>query len=256
MKYMSSMIAILMAAQLHTAQAELRPLAADRPDATESPQTVDKGYFQLETSVVSYKKNRENHQTTTDWSFAETNFKYGIANNVDLQFVMTPYMTQKVGHGKQLASHSDIEVRAKINLWGNDGGKTAFGLLPYVKVPSGEFSNNEYEGGLIATYAMDFTSFNLGAQIELDSVYDDESKQHDWAWSHTLVLGRSLWGNISGYLEYIGDYTIKDDYNPYGSLGMTWLATPNFQWDVGGQFALTETGNDQLIFTGFTWRFK
>ena len=33
-------------------QGMLRPLAADRPDATESPQTVDAGHLQLEDGIL------------------------------------------------------------------------------------------------------------------------------------------------------------------------------------------------------------
>jgi hypothetical protein len=43
-------------------------------------------------------------------------------------------------------------VRAKVNLWGNDGGSSAAGLIPYVKAPSATLGigNGAVEEGLLA----------------------------------------------------------------------------------------------------------
>ncbi|BBP46400.1 hypothetical protein THMIRHAS_17730 [Thiosulfatimonas sediminis] len=45
-------------------------------------------------------------------------------------------------------------------------------LLPYLKLPSGDFSNGEVEGGLILTYATDLSGFGVGVQVQLDYLYD------------------------------------------------------------------------------------
>ncbi len=53
-------------------------------------------------------------------------------------------------------AQGDLTARLKINLWGDDGGTTAFGLLPYLKFPTSTDSlgNNAVEGGLILPFAV------------------------------------------------------------------------------------------------------
>ncbi|QBZ83355.1 transporter [Hydrogenovibrio crunogenus] len=233
----------------------LRPLATDRPDATESFQTVDKGYFQIESSIAAYSMDKTKQNRVETWSLAETNLKYGVTDNVDVQLVFSPYLVEKTSKIKSLSGQGDIQLRSKINLWGNDQTGDGLALLPYLKVPNGRFSNDEYEGGLIVTYGTDYKDYSLGAQIQMDRAYDDDTRKHEWAGSHTFVIGRGFENGLGAYIEYIGDYTVKHDYMPYASFGGTWQTSKNFQWDVGSQLALSDQGNDQLIFGGFTIRF-
>ncbi|KUJ71778.1 transporter [Thiomicrospira sp. WB1] len=236
----------------------LRPLAADRPDATESPQTVDPGHFQLETSFISYTKDDSNAVKQTRLSFFNTLFKYGISQNIDLHIGVSPYQEETIkasGNSQTTASHGDFEIRSKINLWGNQGGQTALALLPYLKIPSGDLSNDKHEGGLIATYAGSVLQHDYGLQLQVDRAYKVAASEYDWAGSHTLVTGYNLNTDISGYLEYLGEYTVEDDYLPYASLGWTWQNSANSQWDLGSRFALTEEGEDLTLFAGWTRRF-
>lgn len=128
-------------------------------------------------------------------------------------------------------------------------------MLPYVKIPSGKFSNDEYEAGLIATYALEVYQRGVGIQFQLDRAYDDEKSRHEWAGSHTLVTGYDINDQFAGYLEYVGDYNVAADYLPYFSFGWTWQTEKSFQWDLGSKVALTEKGDDFNLFAGFTSRF-
>lgn len=253
MKYLYGVVGLLVTQPVWAEP--LRPLATDRPDATESFQTVDKGFFQIEANLGAYSTDQSKQVRTEVWSFGETNLKYGVTDNMDLQLVVSPYVMEKTSQAKSLSGQGDIQLRSKINLWGNDQTGDGLALLPYLKVPNGRFSNDEYEGGLIVTYGTEYRDYSLGSQIQMDRIYDDDTQQHEWAGSHTLVIGRGFENGLSAYIEYIGDYTVKHDYMPYASFGGTWQTSKNFQWDVGSQLALSDQGNDQLIFGGFTIRF-
>ncbi len=153
------------------ATAELRPLAADRPDATESPQTVDKGYFQIESSLLGYASDNTDGVKTSSWSALETNIKYGLTDDIDLHVVLMPYIDETVkakGNESNISSSGDIEIRSKINLWGNDSGESAMALLPYLKVPNGNLSNDELEAGLIMTYGTTLSDYSVGLQLQID----------------------------------------------------------------------------------------
>lgn len=71
-----------------------------------------------------------------------------------------------------------MTVRFKMNFGGNDpmfGEDTAFGIMPFVKIPTGTaLSNNHTEGGLILMYGWDFTEgWDLGFMLELDAGYHE-----------------------------------------------------------------------------------
>ena len=112
------LIALLLASFLqHAAEASenqpakaLRPLSPDRPSVTNGTQTVDQGHFQLEMDIVSYLTDPKTY------TFGTANFKVGVLDNVDFQFIWTPWV-----HTGGETMPSNLTIRSKINFWGNDG---------------------------------------------------------------------------------------------------------------------------------------
>jgi len=238
--------------------AELRPLAADRPDATETPQTVDKGHFQVETTLIGVSKDNTDGIKTESFYAFETNLKYGLTNSIDLHLVLAPYINQSV---RSISSETDnigqgdIEVRSKVNLWGNDSGTSSFALLPFLKIPNGEFSNDKVEAGLILTYGTEIQETGFGMQLQIDHLYNPENDSMEWAGSHTFVAGYELQNNIGGYIEYIGEIDLNNDYIPYASLGFTQKTSSNTQWDIGSKIGLVDQAQDFEVFLGLTQRY-
>jgi hypothetical protein len=233
---------------------DLRPLAADRPDATESPQTVDAGHWQIETSVVGFSRDRQNGQTTEKLQILNTNLKYGLTDAIDLHLVFTPWIEQTQGSEKN-QSHGDIELRSKINLIGNDGGEYAVALLPYIKLPSGDLSNDKTEGGMIATYGSSIGNYGVGAQIKLDYLYDETQDKMVWIPGYSAVLGYEITSDVNGYIEHIGDFDTENQFLPYASFGFTFQTSANRQWDIGSKVALNDEAEDFEIFFGLTQRY-
>ena len=149
----------------------------------------------------------------------------------------------------------DVVVRFKYNLWGNDGGATAAGLLPYLKVPThSAVSNDEWEGGLIVPLAWNFAkNMGLGLQAEVARNFEDGGG-HYWALSHTAVLGVSITEQLGLYLEYAG--TVSElPYESLASAGITYQVNDNLQFDVGGLLGLNNPSQDLSVFSGVTVRF-
>jgi hypothetical protein len=124
-----------------TPLALMRELTPDRPDKTESPYTVDAGRFQLEMDYANYTEDNADGIRKETWNVAPVNFKVGVLNNVDVQFILDDYLhTRAVNHvagtTTTQSGFGDFTTRVKINLWGNDGGPTAFGVMPFVKFPT------------------------------------------------------------------------------------------------------------------------
>lgn len=228
----------------------LRDLAADRPDATESPITVDKGHWQIETSAVDYAKDFDFQA----WTWAETNLKYGVTDAMDIQFVFAPYIEENTG-GEIVDGTSDLTVRLKYNLWGNDGGKSALALFPYVKAPlGGSLSNDEWEGGLILPYAYEINDkWGFGCQLEWEYIYNESKDGYDSNLLHTAVLGYGIDDRWGIYLEYLG--ITGSDYQAHASGGITYAVTELFQLDLGAVAGLNDAATDFNTFTGFTVKF-
>jgi hypothetical protein len=72
----------------------LRELSADRPDATESPNTVEAGRFQIESSLWSYERDTVPGVRMETWVFGESNLKVGLTEDMDLQWVVRPWVRE------------------------------------------------------------------------------------------------------------------------------------------------------------------
>jgi len=64
--------------------------------STESPYTVDVGHVQFELSLADYAYFDDEGVKTDAFSVLPTNFKVDLLNNVDTQFVSTPYVYEEV----------------------------------------------------------------------------------------------------------------------------------------------------------------
>ncbi len=232
-------------------EGELRPLASDRPDATESPITLDAGHLQFEVSVADWSRDRGRERFVG----FQTNAKVGLSENTDLQFLVDPYIREDAPQGGDATGIGDVVTRLKINLWGNDGGETAFALLPFVSLPSGgAVGGSEVEGGLALPYSASLGSVSLGLMASFDAVHDDEEDRYNLEVLHTAVAGFSLGETTGAYLEYAG-VAGPDDYLASLNLGLTRNLSSEMIVDVGARVGLNTAAEDIGLFIGFTRRF-
>ena len=216
----------------------LRDLSPDRPDATESPITVDAGRYQIETSLFDYRRDQGNETFT----YGQINMKAGLTHNVDFQAVID-IRSETLG---DWTTFGDLTIRLKYNLWGNDSGNSALAIMPFVTAPT---RNDEWQGGIIVPWATDVTDdVSFGLQGQLDFVNDNIGTETEFLF--TAVIGYPIIGNLGGYTEYIG--TISDDrYESYYSGGFTYEINENFVLDAGIQAGLNSDSEDFGCFTGF-----
>jgi hypothetical protein len=145
-----------------TPRERMREMSTDRPDKTESPYTVDAGHFQLEMDAFSYSHDAytADRSRVDAFSVAPLNLKLGLANRVDLQVVIETWnwVRTKDRGGRVTRRHGfgDVTLRLKTNLWGDDGGASAFAVMPFVKLPTNQddLGNDAVEGGLIFPIAL------------------------------------------------------------------------------------------------------
>lgn len=249
-----------------TPRSLMRPLSADRPDATESPITVDAGHVQVETSFFDFTQDDEKGVRVDSWTVFDTNVKIGLLHHVDLQFVFGAYNEEKTDpdglSSQTLNGFGDLQLRLKINLWGNDPDdvtKTAFGIMPFIKIPTGtEVSNDKGEGGFIMMLGWDVAeTWGLGFQVEFDFVYDEVDDDYDVELLHTVVLGFDVVDPVGAFLEYVGIVSSdgESDYQAILSAGVTYTINEDLVFDVGTQVGLSDEADDVNLFTGVTVRY-
>lgn len=237
----------------------MRDLATDRPDATESPLTVDAGRLQLELSFIDFA--REDSGPREDSSaYAPLNLKIGLLHNVDLQLVLAPYERLQVAADEDASGFGDTQLRLKLNLWGNDGGPTAFALMPFIKLPTGDHSltNDHLEAGLIIPFAAELPAgFSLGLMAEFDLVRSEDNNSYELDFVHTAVLGRDIVGPLAAFIEYVGVAgTDPDlDYRATFNTGLTFALSPDAQLDAGVRLGLTDHAEDFAFFAGLSIRY-
>jgi hypothetical protein len=232
-----------------------RPMSADRPDFTESPYTVDAGAWQLELSFADWSKNG----AMDTWMVAPFNLKVGLLNDVDLQLVLAPYVHADDG-ARTADGVGDMQFRLKVNLWGNDGGATALGLLPFITVPTASdgLGHDHVEGGLAVPFSTDLADgLGLGLMFETDFVYDEGDDAYDTEFFTTGVLGVELTDELGVYVEGIGITSTDPDADFRGILGLgaTYSLTDDLVLDAGVNIGLTGDADDVNVFAGLTVRF-
>jgi hypothetical protein len=252
-----------------TPTALLREFTPDRPDFSESPITVDAGHFQLEFSFFNFTRNTDAGVRTDVTVLGSFNLKLGLLNNMDLEFVLDPYTIARTRGPGQLTTTvrgvGDALVRLKVNLWGNDGrqpgaGPTAFGLLPFVKIPTAnrEIGNGRVEGGLILPFTANLPAgFDLSAMIELDFLRNDANTHYGSEYVHSLSIGHKIAGDLAGYVEYVGISPSRTGhvYRAYFSTGLSYLVGKNLQFDAGTLVGLNGRADAINVFSGVSVRF-
>lgn len=240
-------------------------MTTDRPDVTESPFTLESGRVQLEASVVSYTRDRRNPEgddrRVTIWNVMPTNVRIGVRPDFELQVISDNFLDVEVvqpsaGVHERRRGFGDVTLRVKQNFWGNDGGASALGLIPFVKLPtsSAGLGNRSVEGGIILPFARELgRGWSLGAMTEADAVRNDADDGYVARWINTATIGRDLTERLGLFAEL----TAETGHGPAVvtfDAGCTYALRPNLQLDLGANFGLSRAASDLVVFTGFSIR--
>lgn len=242
-----------------TPREHLREMSTDRPDSTESPFTVDAGHVQIEMSFLQFTRDDTDNRVDS-YVYAPFNVRLGLLNNAELQLLFDPHVRVQDRIGPDASGMGDLTLRFKANLWGNDEGDTALGVMPYVKLPTGDsdVSNGNAEPGVIIAFGANLPGeFSLGLMAEFDAVRNAEDDGFDFEFLHTATIGRTLFGPLGAYLEYVGIASSDSgsEYQASFSTGLTLGVSDDVQLDAGVVLGLTDSADDFSVFTGISVRF-
>ena len=231
-----------------TPRERMREMSTDRPDTTESPISVDAGHFQVELDAVSLVRD----EGVSDLALGSLNLKLGLTSFSDLQVIVEPYH-----HVATESGFGDLTLRNKYNLWGNDGGPTSFGLMPFVTLPTASegFGSDHVEGGLIAPLGLEGPlGWDFGTMAELDAVWRGD------AYAGELVLtgtaGHDIWKALGGFVELASTLPLDGEAAALGAnSGLTLGVSDDVVLDAGVRVGLTEAAEDFSSFLGGSARY-
>jgi hypothetical protein len=243
----------------------LREMTTDRPDKTESPMTVDAGHFQIEMDFATFTQDQMNGVSAKTWNIAPFNLRVGLLNDVDLSLVFESYLHEDTEDktAKKMSNLSDVGnfiTRLKVNLWGNDGGRTALAFFPFMKFPTGtgELNNNSIEGGAIFPFSMTLPAkFELGMETGVVVSRNESNANYHEEFVNSITFSREIAGKLSGYCEFFSIVNTERDSSWIGTadFGLTYALTKNVQLDCGCNIGVTDAADDINAFSGLSVRF-
>jgi len=227
---------------------QMREMETDRPDVTESPYTVDAGHFQLETDLVRSIREKSETTQTNALLINQMNLKIGITGSTALQIGFQTYGRHSEKEldtdEKEITDgHGDLTLRIKQNLIGNDGGKFALALLPYVKFPTSKYEDSRFEGGLIVPMQYQLPGeWHLGFQVEVDRLKDQDEQAMHTEFLQTLTITHSIIKGLDGIAETYYTYDFKaHHFSNYINAAFQMDVARDFKLDAGLNLGIQHT---------------
>lgn len=232
--------------------AELEPLVTDRPDATESPETVGRGRFQLETGYTFASFGEVDVH-----SVGEFLVRIGVLHeNVELRLGFNSYTLVRGGesNGNGL---QNFAIGAKFRLLSGGGvghARPTVALLVGTTIPTasdGVEARTARPDARIAA-AWDLSEVvSVSTNMAWSSVKEDELDQRHDVWGFTLALGYGLSERWGAYLEYFGVYpTGERDPENFLNTGLTYLINNDLQLDGRVGYGLDGRSDDFFVGLG------
>jgi hypothetical protein len=244
-----------------TPKNKMRGMQTDRPDVTESAFSVDAGHFQMEGDAYRLVLNNAEGVKTRESFYNLANLKVGLTNSIDLQLVIPFYQQEKVttttGHfAKRNSGFSDFTLRLKKNIWGNDKGRTAFSVMPFLSFQTGKHvADRRPEGGIVVPFSAELTDiWSIGAQGQI-SLLRNETRKYDTELLNSVTIGKALSSNSSAFVESYYTYNLNlRKFECFLNGGVVYSFTENFKADIGISYGLTK-GSDHTYFIGYSFRY-
>ncbi|WP_235537741.1 transporter [Sediminicola sp. YIK13] len=231
-------------------------IVTDRPDATEAPTLVPKGFLQVETGGF-YESLDDNNVKTERTVYNTTLLRYGLLDNMELRVGWNLETRQTtiggLGTVGELNGFSPLLLGVKVGIAEEKNGAPEIGLIGHLFLPftaSDDFKPQTT--GADFRFAFSHTlsdksnlSYNVGAQ------WGDDSPE--LAYIYTVAFGHSITKKFGFYVELYGDFPENTTANHFFDTGITYLLQPNIQLDATIGKGITDD-QDILLSAGVSFR--
>lgn len=232
------------------------PLVTDRPDFTESPETVPPGRFQVEAGYTFSRKGDDKEHT-----LGELLLRVGLSERTELRLGLNSYVWRDSPDGLS-EGFEDISLGVKIKLV--EGAESfeltrpTVGVIVATTLPTGDndFGEDKLQPEVRLALAWGLSDrLSLGSNLN----YAYASEEGEWfhQFSGSLVLGYMLTERVGVFVEYFGFVPESND-GPNASFldgGLTYLVNDDLQFDMRVGFGLNGDGPNYFAGVGVSWRY-
>ncbi len=218
-------------------------IVTDRPGQNDSPVSVPKGIFQVETgSLIRIDEGQRN------WTLNGTLFKFGVMDDLEIRILpsLIHIKSRPLGEVNTLGI-GDLQFGVKYHFLSS--GKTDLGYLGHVIVPSGtrEVSSGSFGMNHHIAVTHQFANW-LSATVNTGFEYFAEDT---WNGLFALSFGFAITDRIGFFTEVYGSWLGFERTDLYYDHGLTWVLSPNLQLDFSTGTGIT--GKSNYYSAGVSW---
>ncbi|MCK7589621.1 transporter [Subsaxibacter sp. CAU 1640] len=234
----------------------LGALITDRPDATESPTAMPKGFLQVETGSF-YETFEDNSIKTESYTYNTTLLRYGLLKNLELRvgwdFVEGKTKVDGTTLDDVTSGFSPLLLGFKTTIVEEQGCMPEIGFLGHLFLPFTAGTDYKPETtGVDFRFSFAHTlSENSSLSYNLGAAWGDDSSEASYI--YTLAYGHSLTEKLGIYGELYGDFPENSKANHLWDAGFTYLVNNNLQLDATVGTSITK-GQDLLLSAGLSFR--
>lgn len=238
----------------------LRSFDTDRPTRSNVPVTVDAGHVQYETDLVNYVHSNVGGVSTRLYAAFDPVLKLGVTNWADIEVQYGGYNWLDGNRsGISARGSGDLTLRAKINLFGNEGGP-AMALIPYVKFPTAvrEVGNGHTEGGVIVPISVPAPfGFTVLVVPEVDVLKNGGDAGRHFNFTQLINLSHAIGPKVTVYGELYSAIGTDRHSPPVYTFdaAVAYELTSSFELDVGTNIGLNRNAPNLQLYTGVSQRF-
>lgn len=227
-------------------------IVTDRPDQTESAETVPKKYIQIESGIVYEKEN----SNLTNFAFNNTLIRYGILESVELRLGAEYLGINDEVNDTKINGLAPVTIGTKVQVIEYSKIFDQLGFITHLQFP--KLSSPDFEAKNIAPVILvaasnDITE-NISTGYNLGVEWDGFTTTANGIYS--VALGYSIKDNIGVFGEFYGNFPEGNNKADIRfDTGITYLVLDNIQFDLSGGIGLNEAAPDFFIGAGFSGRF-
>ena len=235
---------------------QVEDISTDRPDQSESPYLMDKGFFQIEAGVTSENDEPVKDFKTSTLSAPSVLLRYGIAKNVELRGGIEVINSKTTINGTSTNENGmgPLMAGTKISLFSEKGSMPETALLLSITIPFKD--NSAFQSDYIGTEFRFAMTNSLGKRFSLSYNLGGEfgAGAPGATGLYTIALGASLVKKLSGFVELYGFMLQKTSPDHRFDAGLTYLILKNVQVDLAFGFGISERSPNYFIGGGVSVR--
>ena len=230
---------------------ETAVLIGDRPDQTESPFLVPKGYLQFEDG---FNYENENDQIL-NISYSSMLLRYGLFDHFELRFA-ADYNHVKGALNNDFKGFSPFTIGGKIHINEEKGWIPQIAFLGHISIANtgaDAFQQKYHSTNMLLAFSNSLTDeLDLGYSFSVEFPADIDYT----IGTYTLVFGYSLTEKIGTFIEVYGDFSKYMAAQNKFNGGVTYLIHPKLQLDFAGGFGLSQYAPNNYFTFGIIYLFK